>query len=348
MSGVIIREGLRSLLGAAAVATMTLVVAAPAIAGDKVPKPPDPTPAPPGPPAPQPPPLPPADATTLKLKLKGEKRGQVPVGQRVRIVGTMHPWRPNQQVTVTVTRGKRKVKKEVAEVTHAKGNVGRFKVKSPRLVEPGRYQATVQHAGNAMLKGATVRSRKFKPRYPSLHRGEGGREVKLFNRLLDKQGYVPSNGKRYTERTARAVIAYRKVNGMARITRATSGIFKKLAGGRGTYNVKHPGAGKHAEVNLGRQVLVLAEGGKARRIYHVSTGAGGTPSDRGLFRFNRRQPGYNALRMYYTTYYNGGEGIHGYHSVPVHPASHGCIRTPISDARNIYGWVQLGMSIYVY
>jgi lipoprotein-anchoring transpeptidase ErfK/SrfK len=34
--------------------------------------------------------------------------------------------------------------------------------------------------------------------------------------------------------------------------------------------------------------------------------------------------------------------------VPPYPASHGCIRTPIPDARFIYDWIQLGMSIYVY
>ena len=47
-------------------------------------------------------------------------------------------------------------------------------------------------------------------------------------------------------------------------------------------------------------------------------------------------------------YYNRGEAIHGYRSVPAYPASHGCIRSPISDARFIYDWLQLGMSLYVY
>ena len=52
--------------------------------------------------------------------------------------------------------------------------------------------------------------------------------------------------------------------------------------------------------------------------------------------------------MYFSTYYNRGEAIHGYSEVPTHPASHGCIRTPISDAISIYNWVRLGMDIYVY
>jgi len=336
------------LVAVGAAAILVLAAASPALAGEPALKPPDTTPSAPTPPTPDATPLPPPAQSKLQLKLKGEKRGKVKVGKRVRVLGTMTPWRPNQEVTVAVERGKRTVRKEVVPVTHGGGDSGRFKLKGPKLIRPGHYVATATLDGNTMLKAASARSRTFKVKYPSLRRGNRGKHVKLFNRLLDKQGYVPSKGRRFTERTARAVLAYRKVHGMARITRATSGIFKTVADGRGTYKLKHPGAGKHAEVNIGRQVLVLAEGGRARRIYHVSTGASGTPSDRGHYRFYRRQPGYNAIRMYYSVYYNRGEAIHGYSSVPTKPASHGCIRTPISDARSIYNWVSLGMSIYVY
>jgi lipoprotein-anchoring transpeptidase ErfK/SrfK len=344
---VIDREG-SGLVALGATAVLVLAAASPALAGEQPPKPADTGPTVPTPPTPDPTPLPPPQQAKLQLKLKGEKRGKVKVGKRVRVLGTMTPWRPNQRVTVAVERGKRTVKKEVVPVTHGGGNSGRFKLKGPRMIEPGHYVATASLDGNTMLKASSARSRVFKVKYPSLNKGNRGKHVKLFNRLLDRQGYVPSKGKKFTDRTARAVLAYRKVHGMPRITRATSGIFKTVADGRGTYKLKYPGAGKHAEVNIGRQVLVLAERGKARRIYHISSGASGTPSDRGHYRFYRRQPGYNAIRMYYSVYYNRGEAIHGYSSVPTHPASHGCIRTPISDARSIYNWVSLGMSIYVY
>jgi hypothetical protein len=330
------REGL---LFVTAVVALAFLAPARSLAGDKLPKPPDPTPGP-LPPKPSPPG---EQKQTLKLDLKGAKGGKVRVGKRVRILGTVTPWEANQQVTVTVARGKATIKKEVVPVENA-GAVGEFSLRSPVLVEPGHYVATAELAGGE----AKASSDKLKIKYPGLNRGDRGKDVKIFNRVLDKEGYVPSRGRKFTERTGRAVLAYRKVHGMARTMRGTSGMFKTLADGRGAYKLKYPGAGRHVEVAVGRQVLVLAEKGKARRTYHVSTGAPGTPSDRGHFRFNRRQPGYNALRMYYTTYYNGGEGVHGYHSVPTRPASHGCIRTPISDARSIYGWVKLGMSIYVY
>ena len=52
--------------------------------------------------------------------------------------------------------------------------------------------------------------------------------------------------------------------------------------------------------------------------------------------------------MYYSVYFRGGYATHGYHSVPSYPASHGCVRNPISQSVFIYNWVRLGMSVYVY
>lgn len=37
-----------------------------------------------------------------------------------------------------------------------------------------------------------------------------------------------------------------------------------------------------------------------------------------------------------------GERMHGFAKVPRHPASHGCIRLPISYAKKIYPWVEPG------
>ena len=78
--------------------------------------------------------------------------------------------------------------------------------------------------------------------------------------------------------------------------------------------------------------MVLADDGKAQHIFHVSTGAPSTPSDRGTFRFYRKDAGYNSIGMYYSVYYNRGEATHGYKSVPPYNASHGCIRNPIPNS----------------
>ena len=52
--------------------------------------------------------------------------------------------------------------------------------------------------------------------------------------------------------------------------------------------------------------------------------------------------------MYYSSYYDGNYGTHGYASVPTYPASHGCTRNPIPHAVFIYEWIELGMPIRVY
>jgi lipoprotein-anchoring transpeptidase ErfK/SrfK len=129
---------------------------------------------------------------------------------------------------------------------------------------------------------------------------------------------------------------------------ASPDVLPRLLRGRGGFRLRYPGAGRHVEVDLTRQVMVLADGGRPRYTFHISSGKPSTPSDRGRFRFYRRTPGYNRLGMLDSVYYNRGEAVHGYHAVPVYPASNGCIRSPVRDARFIYDWVRLGMSIYVY
>jgi lipoprotein-anchoring transpeptidase ErfK/SrfK len=102
------------------------------------------------------------------------------------------------------------------------------------------------------------------------------------------------------------------------------------------------------EVDISKQVMALADNGRAVHTFHVSTGAAATPSDAGGYTFYSKDPGFNSVGMYYSAYYHGGEATHGYHSVPPYPASHGCIRNPIPDSIFIYNWIDLGMKIWVY
>jgi hypothetical protein len=322
-------------------ATASLGIAATG-AWAQLPEPTEPAPAPP-------PPEPTQQPSQLEIEVQGAKKGTVLVGRKVKAVGTLRPFVPDQKVEVIFSRDDKVLKDQVVGV-HAskKGEVGEFELRSPRLIEPGSYRAHAVYEGSAELARSEADTQDVSPRYPSLHKGNRGPEVNVFNDLLARQGYATSHGKKYTQITGWAVMAFRKVQGMSRIQSATSGIFKTLAEGRGAYDVQNPGAGRHAEVNLAKQVLVLAEGEKPVRTYHISSGTIATPSDQGGYRFYRRQPGFNALGMYYSVYYNGGEAVHGYRSVPPRPASHGCIRIPIPQAREVYNWVQLGMPIFVY
>ena len=302
------------------------------------------------PPPVEPEPDPQPAKASLTLDLQGVDGGKVRVNKRVVAIATIRPFVAGQEMRIGVYRKGKAVKQERKTIERKRGaNAGFVKLKSKRFIEPGKYAVRAVHDPTAEQEGATRSSERFSVKYPNLGGRDGGEVVQLFHNLLAKRGYgnAPSD-KDFNDATGRAVHAFRKVNGMARNEDATPGIFKKLADGKGAFKLRYPGAGHHVEVDISRQVMVLADKGRPQFTYHISSGAPSTPSDRGTFRFYSRQPGYNSSGMYYSVYYNRGEATHGYHSVPTYNASHGCVRNPIPDSKFIYDWIRLGESIYVY
>jgi hypothetical protein len=285
----------------------------------------------------------------IKVKVNGLKGGKAKVGDRVEAIATVTPFVPHQKVEIRLGRGGDTVAKATPYVRQVKGKkFGRVKLRSKPLVDPGKYIARVSKAPTGQQSGGTAKSKKFSLKYFDLDPGDRGPAVKLFNQLLRKEGYYDTDGHHYGSHTQRAVMAFRKVNGMERTFNADPQIFKMLAEGKGAFKPKYGGSGKHVEVDISRQVMALVNDGKAQYVFHVSTGAAATPSDQGGYTFYRKDPGFNSLGMYYSVYYNRGEATHGYHSVPPYPASHGCIRNPIPDSIFIYNWIDLGDKMYVY
>lgn len=283
------------------------------------------------------------------LRLKGLKRGDLTVGKKVKVTGTLRPYVKGQKVTVLLKRGKRTIERRKLHVRPKgkRAKVGKFHL-SKKLIKPGRYGAEAFHDKNAVLGGSKDQTRRFHIHYPDLAEGSSGEAVKVFNKLLGALGYVNDENHTYNSATGRAVLAFRKVNGMARKESSSPGIFKKLAKGKGGFDLKHPGAGKHVEADLSRQVMVLAKHGKVDEIYTISSGAPATPTVTGEYHFYRKDPGYNSEGMYYSVYFVRGYATHGYYSVPDYPASHGCLRNPIPDSVHIYNWIDIGDPIYVY
>jgi hypothetical protein len=144
------------------------------------------------------------------------------------------------------------------------------------------------------------------------------------------------------------VMAFRKVNRMARIGYASSRVYGKVFRGRGRFKLRYPRAGRHVEFDWSHQVLVLADRGRAFRVFHASSGKPSTPTVFGTYHFYSKTPGTNAKGMVDSNYFIRGYAIHGYPSVPPYAASHGCIRIPIPNAAYVYGWIPLGMTIFVY
>ncbi|MGI8460102.1 MAG: L,D-transpeptidase family protein [Solirubrobacterales bacterium] len=301
------------------------------------------------PPVEDPEPQPQADAE-LSLDLKGLKGKNVRVNKRVVAFATVKPFVPGQELQIGVYRKGKAVKQERKTIERKNGTTaGIVKLKSSRFVEPGKFSVRAVHAETDEQKAAGKTSKRFGVKYPKLGGNDNGEVVQLFHNLLDKQGYGNApNGKDYTDATARAVHAFRKANGLPRTFSSSPEIFRKVADGKGSFKLRYPDAGHHVEVDISKQVMVLADNGKPQLTYHISSGTPATPSDRGHYTFYRKDPGFNSIGMYYSVYYNRGEATHGYKSVPDYPASHGCLRNPIPDSRTIYNWIDLGDSIWVY
>ncbi|MBX3279520.1 MAG: murein L,D-transpeptidase [Acidobacteria bacterium] len=187
------------------------------------------------------------------------------------------------------------------------------------------------------------------------------REIREVEARLSELGYWtgPVDG-RFDEATRHALIAFQKVTNRPRTGRLTRS--ERAAVMRASRPTAREGGPAHIEIDLDRQVLYYVDDeGVVTRVLPVSTGnnkdfiAEGwertaiTPI--GRFTVMNKIAGWrkSALgRLYYPNYIIGGIAIHGYESVPVKPASHGCIRIPMFAAKDLYRLAPLGMNVIVY
>ncbi|MEJ7892984.1 MAG: L,D-transpeptidase [Solirubrobacteraceae bacterium] len=322
-----------------AVAVAGLAAAAPAPAAAQVP-----TPTPPASvPAPTATPAPPAAVpgklvARVKggLKLGGEQVALT--GDEVRVKGRLKPAvGGGQRVQLRLNSGGRNLKTRKVTV---KPN-GRFAVPMRLKAVTGKVTISAIHKASGKIKRAQARRVKLRAYAPSLSFGSDGPVAGLFNRELRKLKYAAPRSGTYDSATGRAVMAYRKVNGLPRTESPSDAIVRDVLAGRGAYKVRHPSLGKHLETDLSQQTLALVDGDKLVRVYTTSSGAPATPTVRGTYRFYRKDLGTNSLGMVHASYFIGGYAIHGYKSVPPYGASHGCLRVPIPDALKIFDWIEL-------
>ncbi len=284
---------------------------------------------------------------TVQIKLGNLKKGRAEIFSKVPVFGTLAPYVPGQKVQVDFfLDGKPLVSKKV-KVSRGGGNFGKFRA-SVVVREDGRYTVSATHKANRELGGDSTVRKPWRVSFPALRQGQCGKAVIGFKKALREMGYIANSGPCYGGKTARGVLAYRKVNDMSRSMRSGAALVKAVYAGKGAYKVRYPKAGKHVEVPLSKQVLVFAEGGKPVAIYPISSGTSATPTVKGRFEFIRTEPGYNNLGMYYSFYFYRGYAIHGYKSVPNYPASHGCLRTFIADQPEIYERISFGEDIFIW
>lgn len=165
----------------------------------------------------------------------------------------------------------------------------------------------------------------------------------------------------FDQETRYAVEALQKLNGAERTGRIDDAVRFGLSVFKWPKAIVKRPEPTRVEVDLDRQVMVVYRDREVQLITTVSTGSGRrfcggddgcqyatTPP--GRFEFTWRYNGWRTSKLgqlYNPVYFNGGIAVHGYRSVPTHPASHGCVRIPMHVADHFPSLVEKGDPIYV-
>jgi len=298
--------------------------------------------------SPVPPPASPKVLVTLSFPDAFVVQGQpVSVAKRVlHLNGVVVPYAPGQSVVVRAFLGGRLFKSDRVNVVSAGRGSGRF---SQPLSSPGVGAVTVQvaHSATPALPAFSARAR-FAALDERVSFGSRGRFVQLVQQQLAAlHFYIPQTGI-YDQGTGLALDAYHRLLGWGTYQTLDAPTIGRLLDGYGAFQVRYPRDGKHAEGDIGKQLLALLHGSQVDAIYPISSGKPSTPTILGRFRVYSKVPGYLPDGMYYSNFFYGGYAIHGYDPAPDYPASHGCMRLPIVDATAVYRWINYGDRVDVY
>jgi len=195
--------------------------------------------------------------------------------------------------------------------------------------DPGTYFVPVRAAGNAL--GLSVSSEKDKVFLEN-------QEVTHTRELLDGTALMPLN----ELSNWKAQVTWDPVLETANIEL------------NGRHVVARKGA-KRIEISKKAQELRAYEGDLLILDTHVSTGRKGHSTPTGEFSASRKE------RMHYSHIYDdspmpwavqvdGNVFIHGFTSVPKYPASHGCIRVPLTKgnpAKWLWHWIDIGTPVTI-
>ena len=214
---------------------------------------------------------------------------------------------------------------------------------STKRVAVYKVRIIVTPTGTFSPRKKTFRASVF---LPYLALGARGPSVRILERRLAQLHYATRGVDGfYSYDTADAVLAFQKVNGLARTGRVTPDVWRRLQSARAP--LPRYRYGHHFEVNKTKQVLFDVNGGRVVRVVHVSTGAtGNTPA--GLWHIYSKVPGTLPSGMFDSNFFLRGFAIHGYPSVPSYPASHGCVRVPNWVAPTLFASSYYGEAVYIY
>ncbi len=299
--------------------------------------------------APKPKPKPKPGTATLQLMDAFSVRGRpVTTSDRgMHIQGIVRPYVPHQVVTLQVWVGHRLIERHRLGIRawHA-GRLGLF---TARIVSPSAGTVTISavHTSSSTQK-RFVAGADYAALTPNAGFGSTGRFVELIQeRLQALHLFIPQTGV-YDLGTGLALDAYHRLLGWGVSQTIGPATVNALLNGVGQFPIRFPRQGHHVEGNLSRQLLAIADGGRVQWIFPISSGKPSTPTILGSFQIYDRVPGYLPDGMYYSSFFSGGYAIHGYDPAPDYPASHGCMRLPITDATFVFSHVTYGNWVDTY
>jgi hypothetical protein len=268
--------------------------------------------------------------------------GPVRLFDAVTVRGTFKPIRPGLPVTIELQHGGAVVttKRPVMDAR------GRFHA-TFRVPQAGSYRARAVLDAPDLLPGRAATSPSVTP-LPDLASGSHSVYVELLERQLVTLHYhLAGVDDVFDFRTADAVMAFRKVQRMARTQDVDAAVWRAL-GSPKLFAPRNHDDGFHIEVDQTRQVLATVRDGRVVDIIHVSTGKPSTPTRDGSFHVFSKLAGFSSKHLYYPSFFDGERAIHGWTDVPSYGASHGCVRVPYWIATWIYRLDPIGTPVIVY
>ncbi|MFI0416961.1 L,D-transpeptidase family protein [Spongiactinospora sp. 9N601] len=203
----------------------------------------------------------------------------------------------------------------------------------------------------------------------TLRLGAKGKVVKVLQARLKELGYHPGKiDGQYGGGTQFAVWAFQKVNGIRPTSTIARRTWNALEDPKAPKVLARRGKATRVEINLTQQVMVLYVGGEPKLISHTSSGSGiaycettewqgkkqrfcgdaRTPT--GDYKTTWRKSGWHKSylgQLYNPIFFNGGIAVHGALSVPLAPASHGCVRLPMHVAKILPAMLGKGVPVHV-
>jgi peptidoglycan hydrolase-like protein with peptidoglycan-binding domain len=259
------------------------------------------------------------------------------------------------------------LQERLTELGFAPGPIdGAYGPQTAAAVEAFQMLSDLKQDGKADARTVAALE-EFETDTPVLRAGDEGKDVKRLQKRLASGPFDPGpvDGE-YGGKTAQAVWALEKLAGVP--VDGNWGPLDEYAleqlerGAVGDPEKKHKK--RWVEVDLSEQLVKVYEPGSSEPylVSHASSGSGIAWSNEGHsgnsitplgdFVISRRISGWRESsldigRLYNPLYFNGGIALHGALSVPLYPASHGCIRLPMHIADYLPDELPNGTPVHV-